>query len=38
MPSSTYVPNDSHAFLVSLDKTLCWINYGRCFGGPEEKD
>ncbi len=37
MPSSTYVPDDSHAFLVSLDRTLCWANYGRCWNAPGEK-
>ncbi len=31
MPSSTYVPDDSHAFVVSEDKTLCWPNHGRCW-------
>ena len=31
MPSSTYVPDDSHTFLVSEDKTMCWANFGRCW-------
>ncbi len=31
MPSSTYVPDDSHTFFVSEDKTLCWANHGRCW-------
>ena len=37
MPSSTYVQDDSHAFLVSLDRTLCWANYGRCWNGQGDK-
>ena len=31
MPSSTYVPDDSHTFFVSEDKTMCWANFGRCW-------
>ncbi len=31
MPSSTYVPDDSHAFVVTEDRSNCWANYGRCW-------
>ena len=31
MPSSTYVPDDSHTFFVTEDKTMCWANFGRCW-------
>ncbi len=31
MPSSTYVPDDSHTFFVTADKKICWANYGRCW-------
>lgn len=31
MPSSTYVPDDSHTFVVSEDKNICWANFGRCW-------
>ncbi len=34
--SNTYVPNDSHAFLVSLDRKMCWANFGRCWGDKGE--
>lgn len=37
MPSSTYVPNDSHCFVVSLDRKDCWRNYGRCWDDKGEK-
>ncbi len=37
MPSSTYVPNDSHCFVVSLDRKDCWRNYGRCWNDKGEK-
>ena len=36
MLSNTYVPNDSHAFLVTLDRKMCWANYGRCWGDKGE--
>ncbi len=34
--SNTYVANDSHAFLVSLDRSMCWANFGRCWGDQGE--
>ena len=37
MPSSTYVPNDSHCFVVSIDRKDCWRNYGRCWDDKGEK-
>ncbi len=28
MPSSTYVKNDSHCFVITEDKKICWKNHG----------
>lgn len=28
MPSSTYVANDSHCFVITDDKKTCWANHG----------
>lgn len=28
MPSSTFVPNDSHCLVVTEDKQTCWANNG----------
>ena len=36
-PSNTYVPNDSHTFIVSTDRLNNWSNYGRTWKEIEKK-
>ncbi len=38
MPSNTYVEDDSHTFTVSLDRSLCWKNFGRCWFDEGERE